>query len=58
MSFFQLNFNEDTRILKLSKFQNAAFRNVFRVTSKHSPNSLIHVKTLGEYGKNQYNIVK
>ena len=51
MSSFQLNFNEDTRILKLSKFQNAAFQNVFRVTSKHSPNSLIHVKTLGEYGK-------
>ena len=30
MSSFQLNFNEDTRILKLSKFQNAAFQNVFR----------------------------
>ena len=58
MSSFQLNFNEDTRILKLSKFQNAAFQNVFRVTSKHSPNSLIHVKTLGEYGKNHCNIVK
>lgn len=58
MSSFQLNFNEDTRILKVSKFQNAAFQNVFRVTSKHNPNSLIHVKTLGEYVKNHCNIVK
>lgn len=29
------------------KFQNAASKNVFRVTSKHSPNSVIYVKTLG-----------
>lgn len=57
MSSFQLNFNEDTRILKLSQFQNAAFQNVFRMTSKHSPNSLIRVKILGEYGKNHCNIV-